>query len=190
MKKEKRFLVFNPQAIFQNLTFLADISIFSHPHQPMKYLHPKKESSITFFLSVLFSATVPTVIVLSGIIGGLVLTVVVILIGVLFKRSKNAGAHSGCPGGKNGSDIVVISKDINKGSDGLSNNSSEMKVEVRTSSSLSNTAEDPWEGSDDSGPRRQIIMPKSVDLVDGNVKTTLMAATLPPYNKAEAVSFA
>ena len=43
-------------------------------------------------------------------------------------------------------------------------------------------------GSDDSGPRRQIIMPKSaVDFVDGtHSKTTLMAATLPPYNKAEA----
>ena len=47
----------------------------------------------------------------------------------------------------NGSDIVVISKDsMNKGSDGLSNNSSEMKVEVRTSSSLSN-GEDCWEGT-------------------------------------------
>lgn len=131
----------------------------------------------------------PTVIVLSGIIGGLVLTVVVILVVLLLKRSKNAPHSGGCPGGKNGSDIVVISKDINKGSDGVSNNSSEMKVEVRTSSSLSN-GEDCWEGSDDSGPRRQIIMPKTaVDYVDGSTaKTTLMAATLPPYNKADAVS--
>ena len=80
----------------------------------------------------------------------------------------------------------MISKDINKGSDGVSNNSSEMKVEVRTSSSLSN-GEDQWEGSDDSGPlRRQIILPKSVDFVDGHQKP-LVAATLPPYNKAEAV---
>ena len=48
--------------------------------------------------------------------------------------------------------------------------------------------EDCWEGSDESGPVRQIIMPKSaVDFVDGShSKTTLMAATLPPYNKAEA----
>lgn len=131
----------------------------------------------------------PTVIVLSGVIGGLVLTVVVILAVLLLKRSKNAHHSGPCPGGKSGSDIVVISKDLNKGSDGVSNNSSEMKVEVRTSSSLSN-GDDCWEGSDDSGPRnRQIIMPKSVDYVDGpNAKTTLMAATLPPYNKADAVS--
>lgn len=116
------------------------------------------------------------------------MTVLAILAVLLLKRSKNGAPHGGCPGGKNGSDIVVISKDLNKNSDGVSNNSSEMKVEVRTSSSLSN-GEDCWEGSDDSGPRRQIIMPKSVDYVDGtNVKTTLMAATLPPYNKAEAVS--
>merc|ERR1712156_173807 len=104
---------------------------------------------------------------------------------LVVKRSKTT--HH-CHGKNGGSDIVVISKDINgKGcSDGVSNNSSEMKVEVRTSSSLSN-GEDCWEGSDDSGPRRQIIMPKSVDFVDGtHSKTTLMAATLPPYNKAEA----
>ena len=123
------------------------------------------------------------VTVLSGIIGGLVLTVVAIFIVLLVKRSKNPH-HCGKNGG---SDIVVISKDINKGSDGVSNNSSEMKVEVRTTSSLSNN-EDPWEGSDDSGPRRQIIMPKSVDFVDGHQKP-LVAATLPPYNKAEAVSY-
>ena len=132
----------------------------------------------------------PLVIVLSGIIGGLVLTVVAILLVLLLKRSKNAPHGAGGPcsgGGKNGSDIVVISKDMNKGSDGVSNNSSEMKVEVRTSSSLSN-GDDCWEGSDDSGPRRQIIMPKSVpDFVDGSSKT-LIAATLPPYNKAEAPS--
>ena len=88
-----------------------------------------------------FSATVPTVIVLSGVIGGLVFTVVAILVALLLKRSKNGSSHGGAcsGGGKNGSDIVVISKDsMNKGSDGHSNNSSEMKVEVRTSSSLSN----------------------------------------------------
>ena len=129
-----------------------------------------------------FAATVPLVTVLSGIIGGLVLTVVAIFVVLLVKRSKTTH-HCGKNGG---SDIVVISKDINKGSDGVSNNSSEMKVEVRTSSSLSN-GEDQWEGSDDSGPlRRQIILPKSVDFVDGHQKP-LVAATLPPYNKAEAV---
>ena len=132
-----------------------------------------------------FAASVPLVTVLSGIIGGLVLTVVAIFIVLVVKRSKTT--HH-CHGKNGGSDIVVISKDINgKGcSDGVSNNSSEMKVEVRTSSSLSN-GEDQWEGSDDSGPlRRQIIMPKSVDFVDGHQKP-LVAATLPPYNKAEAV---
>ena len=76
-------------------------------------------------------------------------TVVAILVVLLLKRSgKNGTPHGGAcsGGGKNGSDIVVISKDsMNKGSDGLSNNSSEMKVEVRTSSSLSN-GEDCWEG--------------------------------------------
>lgn len=137
--------------------------------------------------------------VLSGVVGGLILTMLIIVIVLLMKRSKNSGVPGGCSGsGKNGSDIVVISKDSShKGSDGVSNNSSEMKVEVRTSSSLSN-GEDCWEGSDDSGPRRQIIMPKTVDFVDGNVveiagansatTTHLMAATLPPYNKADAVS--
>ena len=77
-------------------------------------------------------------------------TVVAILVVLLLKRSgKNGTPHGGAcsGGGKNGSDIVVISKDsMNKGSDGLSNNSSEMKVEVRTSSSLSN-GEDCWEGT-------------------------------------------
>ena len=102
-----------------------------------------------YMFFILFSATVPTVIVLSGIIGGLVFTVVAILVVLLLKRSgKNGTPHGGAcsGGGKNGSDIVVISKDsMNKGSDGVSNNSSEMKVEVRTSSSLSN-GEDCWEG--------------------------------------------
>jgi hypothetical protein len=139
---------------------------------------------------------------LSGIIGGLVLTVLAILVVVLWRRNKpNSGNLRGCPGGKNGSDIVVISKDINKGGgvDGVSNNSSDMKVEVRTSSSLSN-GEDCWEGSDDSGQHfgngtghqsKQVVVPKSVDFTDhhGNGPNThLMAATLPPYNKAEAVS--
>ena len=55
--------------------------------------------------------------------------------------------------------------------------------------SLSNGDVDCWEGSEDSGPRRQIILPKSVDLTDGVGGVALHnihAATLPPYNKADA----
>ena len=114
-------------------------------------------------------------------------TLVVIVLMVFVRRSKTNGSNGCVTSGKNGSDIVVISKDqLNKGSDGVSNNSSEMKVEVRTSSSLSNGDVDCWEGSEDSGPRRQIILPKSaVDMTDGG--PSIHAATLPPYNKAEAV---
>ena len=138
-------------------------------------------------ISFLISDSVSLVIVLSGVIVGLIVTFVAIIMVLLIVKSKRSS--NGCvTSGKNGSDIVVISKDqLNKGSDGVSNNSSEMKVEVRTSSSLSNGDVDCWEGSEDSGPRnRQIILPKSVDLTDGS---KIHAATLPPYNKTEAVRY-
>ncbi len=83
----------------------------------------------------------------------------------------------------------------------LSNNSSELKVEVRTSSSLSN--DDDWEGNSDqnsgsgggsagtgSAIPHHVVHPKThlsvatADYVDG--RHLITAGTLPPYNKSDA----
>jgi len=119
-----------------------------------------------FDLLVFFSASLPLAIVLVGIIGGLILTAALILMLVLCRRhlSRNCGAK----GFKSGSDISAFTnhrsaskRDRKSGSD--SDNSGDYKIDVRTTSSLSNQDSDSnWD-----------------ELEDRPTTTTTTATTLP-----------
>ena len=106
-----------------------------------------------FLFIFLLSASIPLAIVLVGIIGGLILTAALILMLVLCRRhfSRNCGAK----GFKSGSDISAFTnhrssskRDRKSGSD--SDNSGDYKIDVRTTSSLSNQDSDSnWDELED-----------------------------------------
>ena len=114
----------------------------------------------------------PLLVIVSGILGGVILTVAIIMIVILCRRNlpclkclipskkdtEKEDNNRNLPSSKLMTTVKTMSSGDSTGSeekttscttsDGVSNNSSELKVEVRTSSSLS---EDHWDrGSDDS----------------------------------------